>query len=101
VIPVDPRKIPKVRLPFSPLSSSLARRSQLPLPQIDDAKLVTFPYGYRHLGYCQSLLWHNVKMDLPTAEGEEHDRLYDAMRTWTDDEAGRTRMYELLGVQRA
>ncbi|GAA5880172.1 hypothetical protein JCM8547_006578 [Rhodosporidiobolus lusitaniae] len=79
VIPVDPRKIPK----------------------IDDAKLATFPYGYRYLGYYQSLLGHAVKMDLPLAAGDEHDKMYEAMRAWTDDEEGREKMDELLGVDRS
>ncbi|GAA6019030.1 hypothetical protein JCM10207_006293 [Rhodosporidiobolus poonsookiae] len=78
VVPLDPRRVPK----------------------IDDEKLAKFPYGYRYLGYYQSLLGHTVKMDLPLADGEEHDRMYDAMRAWTDDEADRKTMDGLLGVER-
>ncbi|BGO88417.1 hypothetical protein NBRC10512_006982 [Rhodotorula toruloides] len=79
LIPVDPRKLPK----------------------IDDALLSRFPYGYRYLGYCQSLLGHDVMLDLPIASGPEHEKLYEAMRAWTEQGADRKRMDELLRVKRA
>ncbi|GAA6033657.1 hypothetical protein JCM8097_004369 [Rhodosporidiobolus ruineniae] len=84
VIPVDPRRIPKSAVRW----------------QINDDKLQTFPYGYRYLGYYQSLRGHAVKLDLPLADGEEHDRMYQAMCAWTDDEADRKTMDGLLGVER-
>ncbi|BGO88414.1 hypothetical protein NBRC10512_006979 [Rhodotorula toruloides] len=79
LIPVDPRKLPK----------------------IDDALLSRFPYGYRYLGYCQSLLGHDVMLDLPIASGPEHEKLYEAMRAWTEQGADRRRMDDLLRVKRA
>lgn len=70
------------------------------ISQLDDALLSRFPYGYRYLGYCQSLLGHNVMLDLPIASGPEHEKLYEAMRAWTEQGADRKTMDELLRVKR-
>ncbi|KAK9898055.1 catabolic 3-dehydroquinase [Cystobasidium minutum MCA 4210] len=73
-IPVDPRKIPK----------------------FDEAKLASYPAGYRYLAYGQSAAY-KIKLDLPQNEGEEHDQFYEAFISWlegTDIE----KMKVLLGV---
>ncbi|BGP21156.1 pathogenesis associated protein pep2 [Rhodotorula toruloides] len=70
------------------------------LPKLDDTLLSRFPYGYRYLGFCQSLLGHEVMLDLPIASGPEHERLYEAMRAWTEEGADRERMDGLLRVER-
>ncbi|GJN89459.1 hypothetical protein Rhopal_002445-T1 [Rhodotorula paludigena] len=55
--PVDPRKV----------------------PVYDDAKLASFPDGYRFLAYGQSAAY-KIKMDLP--QREEHDHFYQCFIDW-------------------
>ncbi|GAA5994645.1 uncharacterized protein JCM10292_002187 [Rhodotorula paludigena] len=57
--PVDPRKV----------------------PVYDDAKLASFPDGYRYLAYGQSAAY-KIKMDLPQSRGEEHDHFYRCFIDW-------------------
>jgi hypothetical protein len=68
MIPVDPRRLPK----------------------LDDEQLASMPYGYRYLGYCQAALGHPVLHDLPQAKGEEADRLYEATIAWMDGKGSGT-----------
>lgn len=78
MIPVDPRRV----------------------PALDDAKLQSFPYGYRHLGYCQAGRGHKVLMTLPEAKGEKHDLMYQAMSAWVDG-ANEQEMEKLLEIERS
>jgi len=65
LIPVDPRKIPR----------------------IDDEKLMKFPEGYRYLSYCQSLTIPGFKLlVMPGYRGPEHDKLYWQAKQWLDGE---------------
>ena len=65
LIPVDPRKV----------------------PQLDDARLQTYPNGYRYLAYCQEATMPGikVKLDMPGHRrdgGKEHDQLLWQISTW-------------------
>lgn len=77
-IPVDPRKV----------------------PVFDDAKLASFPEGYRmqnnsitdrfadvltagYLAYGQSAAY-KIKMDLPQNHGDEHDHFYESFVSWLE-----------------
>jgi hypothetical protein len=51
-------------------------------PKIDQAKLATFPEGYRHLGYLQAGIGYKVKMDSPGLVGPEVERLYACGAAW-------------------
>ncbi|WRT70449.1 uncharacterized protein IL334_007447 [Kwoniella shivajii] len=73
MIPVDPRRVPK---------------------------LAEMPYGYRHLGYCQALLGHTVLRDLPEAKGEESDRLYLSHIAWLEGK-GKDELDRMLKIKRA
>jgi hypothetical protein len=53
------------------------------IPVLDEAKLLAFPEGYRHLGYAQSAVY-KIKMDLPQSHGQEHDDFYRAFIDWLD-----------------
>lgn len=72
MIPVDPRKVPK----------------------LDDSKLDTYPVGYRFLAYCQELtMGVNVIMDMPGHRrsgddpcGKKHDLLYVPSKKWVEGE---------------
>ncbi|KAM0786982.1 hypothetical protein ACM66B_002400 [Microbotryomycetes sp. NB124-2] len=72
--PVDPRKI----------------------PVLNDAKLATFPEGYRYLAYGQSAAY-KIKLDLPQSRGEEHDAFYESFKKWLDGESVEN-MKVILGV---
>ena len=70
LIPVDPRKVPK----------------------LNDEKLKELPYGYRYLGYCQEeTMGVKVVPDMPghmregdNANGKMHDMLYSLCKKWLD-----------------
>ena len=51
-------------------------------PILDQAKLATFPEGYRYLAYLQSSIGYPVKMDCPGLTGPEVERLYDTGARW-------------------
>ncbi|KAF5388669.1 hypothetical protein D9757_004745 [Collybiopsis confluens] len=78
MIPVDPRKI----------------------PAIDDAKLATYPYGYRYLGYAQGLQGHDINMNLPQAVGEQRDAMYLAQYKWLDEHAPISEVFKILDIER-
>jgi hypothetical protein len=44
--------------------------------ELDAQQLATFPKGYRHLAYIQTLIGYTVKMDMPQLVGPEVERLY-------------------------
>ncbi|GAA6030615.1 hypothetical protein JCM8097_006238 [Rhodosporidiobolus ruineniae] len=55
------------------------------LPVIDDAKLATFPEGYRYLGYFQNqAAGYPIKTDLPQSRGVDHDHFYETFIKWLD-----------------
>lgn len=62
------------------------------VPKIDEAKLETYPQGYKCLAYCQELtMGVTVSKDMPghrrhagTASGEKHDLLYRQAKDWLD-----------------
>jgi hypothetical protein len=61
LVPVDPRR----------------------LPQIDDAKLATYPEGYRWLGYLQNrAAGYDIKMDLPQSRGAFPSFLFSRVPSW-------------------
>lgn len=70
IIPVNPNKVPK----------------------IDEAKLNSYPEGYKCLSYCQELtMGISVLKDMPghrrhvgTANGEKHDLMYRLAKDWLD-----------------
>ncbi|KAJ9628658.1 hypothetical protein H2203_002560 [Taxawa tesnikishii (nom. ined.)] len=70
LIPVDPRKVPK----------------------LDDEKLATFPVGYRYLAYCQEETMNvTVMKDMPGHRregdspcGKKHDLLYWQCKDWVE-----------------
>ncbi|OQE16902.1 hypothetical protein PENFLA_c026G02105 [Penicillium flavigenum] len=70
LLPVDPNKVPKV----------------------DEAKLASYPEGYKCLAYCQELtMGVSVLTDMPghrrhvgTVNAEKHDLLYQQAKDWLD-----------------
>ncbi|GAA5885704.1 hypothetical protein JCM16303_003121 [Sporobolomyces ruberrimus] len=55
------------------------------LPLFDREKLLGFPEGYRHLGYCQEVIaGYKVKRDLPQSRGKEHDHFYRCFIDWLE-----------------
>ncbi|KAI7186739.1 hypothetical protein KC363_g6400 [Hortaea werneckii] len=64
------------------------------VPNIDEAKLETYPQGYKCLAYCQELtMGVEVAKDMPghrrhvgTASGEKHDLLYRQANGWLNGE---------------
>lgn len=62
------------------------------VPQLDEAKLATYPEGYKYLAYCQELtMGVSVFKDMPghnrhkgTPSGEKHDLLYRLAKDWLD-----------------
>ncbi|CAI7637437.1 unnamed protein product [Penicillium bialowiezense] len=62
------------------------------VPAIDEAKLESYPDGYKFLAYCQELtMGVTVAKDMPghrrqvgTAAGEKHDLLYRQAKEWLD-----------------
>ena len=57
------------------------------VPQLDAARLATFPEGYRHLAYIQTGIGYRVKMDMPMLEGPEVEALYRRGGRWLAGDA--------------
>ena len=55
---------------------------------LDPALLATFPAGYRHLGYLQTLAGMQVKRDMPGRTGPEVEELYARGRAWLTGRPG-------------
>ncbi len=49
---------------------------------LDAERLATYPKGYRHLAYIQTLIGYQVKMDMPQLVGSEVERLYARGKAW-------------------
>jgi hypothetical protein len=49
---------------------------------LDQARLKTFPEGYRHLAYLQTDIGYPVKMDMPGLKGEVVEALYKMGAAW-------------------
>jgi hypothetical protein len=49
---------------------------------LDEARLASFPYGYRHLAYLQTGLGFDVKPGLPELTGAAVERLYAEGQEW-------------------
>jgi hypothetical protein len=49
---------------------------------LDPGRLARFPEGYRHLGYLQSSIGFDVKVNLPGLRGPAVEKLYDEGRAW-------------------
>ena len=49
---------------------------------LDATRLATFPKGYRHLAYIQTLLGYKVKLDMPQLMGAEVDALTACGKAW-------------------
>ena len=64
------------------------------VPTLDDAKLKTYPSGYRYLSYCQDVtMGVKVLLDMPghrregeNANGKKHDALYWQCKAWVEGE---------------
>ncbi|KAI0552337.1 hypothetical protein F4679DRAFT_86873 [Xylaria curta] len=62
------------------------------IPKIDEAKLESYPLGYKNLAYSQELtMGVTVLKDLPghrrhvgTVNGQKHDLLYQQAKAWLD-----------------
>ncbi|KAJ5667367.1 hypothetical protein N7507_003231 [Penicillium longicatenatum] len=62
------------------------------LPKIDDAKLASYPEGYKFLAYCQEeTMGVSVIKDMPghnrhkeTPSGDKHDLLYKQAKEWLE-----------------
>lgn len=52
------------------------------VPQLDAARLATFPEGYRHLAYIQTGIGYTVKMDMPMLKGPVVDELVRRGARW-------------------
>jgi hypothetical protein len=52
------------------------------VPQVDAARLSTFPEGYRHLAYIQTGIGYTVKLDMPMLKGPVVDELYRRGARW-------------------
>ncbi len=52
------------------------------VPQLDAARLATFPEGYRHLAYIQTGIGYTVKMDMPMLKGPVVEALYRRGARW-------------------
>jgi hypothetical protein len=50
--------------------------------RLDQAKLKTYPEGYRHLAYIQEEIGYDVKRDMPGLKGAEVEKLYKQGRDW-------------------
>jgi hypothetical protein len=50
--------------------------------KLDQAKLASFPYGYRHLGYVQEAQGQRVLRGLPGLRGPEVELLYEEGAGW-------------------
>ena len=53
------------------------------VPHFDEAKLASFPEGYKYLAYGQSDLY-DIMTDLPQSHGEAHDRMYEHFIEWLE-----------------
>ena len=51
-------------------------------PVLDEATLLGFPEGYRHLAYAQLKIGYSVKRDMPGLKGAEVEALYRRGRAW-------------------
>ena len=56
-------------------------------PQLDRKLLESFPVGYRHLAYVQTLIGYTVKRDMPGLKGPEVEALYAKGKAWLAGEA--------------
>lgn len=52
--------------------------------KLDQALLMQFPEGYRHLAYMQARIGYNVKKDMPGLDGPEVEALYARGKGWLD-----------------
>jgi SnoaL-like domain len=52
------------------------------VPQLDAARLATFPEGYRHLAYIQTGIGYKVKLDMPMLKGPVVEELYRRGARW-------------------
>lgn len=52
------------------------------VPKLDQARLATFPDGYRHLAYIQTGIGYTVKMDMPMLKGPVAEELYRRAARW-------------------
>jgi hypothetical protein len=50
--------------------------------KLDEAKLMQFPIGYRHLAYIQEEIGYHVKRDMPGLRGAEVEALYAQGHEW-------------------
>ena len=55
--------------------------------ELDAARLATFPKGYRHLAYIQTLIGYTVKLDMPQLTGPEVERLQARAKGWLAGDA--------------
>ena len=53
-------------------------------PVLDEATLLAFPEGYRHLAYAQLKIGYTVKTDMPGLRGPEVEALYARGRGWLE-----------------
>lgn len=52
--------------------------------KLDQALLMQFPEGYRHLAYMQARIGYDVKKDMPGLDGPEVEALYARGKGWLD-----------------
>jgi hypothetical protein len=50
--------------------------------ELDQARLATFPVGYKHLAYLQTSIGFKMKMNMPGLKGPEVAALYGYGRDW-------------------
>ena len=55
-----------------------------PIPELDHARLASFPAGYRHLAYMQSLGGASIVMDIVEHNSPAQVRLYADAMHWLD-----------------
>ena len=55
--------------------------------ELDAARLATFPKGYRHLAYIQTLIGYTVKLDMPQLVGAEMEKLKAKAKGWLAGDA--------------
>jgi hypothetical protein len=55
---------------------------------LDQARLKTFPEGYRHLAYLQTDIGYPVKKDMPGLKGDAVEALYKMGTAWLFEGAG-------------
>jgi SnoaL-like protein len=58
-------------------------------PGLERERLNTFPVGYRHLAYVQTMIGYDVKPDMPGLTGPEVEALYDRGARWLRGEIPR------------